>query len=192
MESKESLRKRMQALSFVSPERRQRQSHDLLVWLRDLPELRSCQVLAGFLAMLPEPDLGPYLVEWLASGRRLLLPRYVPALRRYELASVADLARDTVPGHYGILEPHPLLPKDISCESNASLPRAWLVPGLAFSESGARLGRGKGYYDRLLEHSRDLIIGVCWDCQLISGIPVLAHDVTMHFIVTETRIINCR
>jgi len=192
MESKEGLRKRMRSLLFAGSDCSQAQSFELLTRLRSLSELGSSEILVGFLAIKQEPDLRPYLVEWLRSGRKLLLPRFVPSQGQYELASVTDLARDLVPGHYGILEPHPLLPKDISCGTDNLPSRAWLVPGLAFSASGARLGRGKGYYDRLLGHSQDLIIGVCWDCQLISGIPVLAHDVAVHFVVTESRTIDCR
>ncbi len=192
MESKENLRHKMRSLLFAASESRRAQNLLLLARLRALSELLNCENLVGFLAISPEPDLGSFLVEWLCSGRRLLLPRFVPALGQYELATVTDLSRDITPGHFSILEPHPLLPKDISCVATSSQPRAWLVPGLAFTVGGARLGRGKGYYDRLLRFSRDLRIGVCWDCQLISGIPVFAHDVAMHFVVTESRTIDCR
>jgi 5-formyltetrahydrofolate cyclo-ligase len=105
------------------------------------------------------------------------------------LAAVTDLKRDTVSGHYGILEPVPQLSKVIL---SSQIPAAWLVPGLAFSPDGARLGRGAGYYDRLLATSSGLRIGVCLDCQLMTEIPVQEHDVKMHHIITETRIMKCQ
>ncbi len=62
----------------------------------------------------------------------------------------------------------------------------WLfVPGLGFSLKGSRLGRGKGYYDRYLENSQAIKIGIAWSEQIIEQIPVESHDCHMDFIVTE-------
>ena len=62
----------------------------------------------------------------------------------------------------------------------------WLfVPGLGFSLDGSRLGRGKGYYDRYLENSQALKIGVAWSEQIIEKIPVESHDCHMDLIITE-------
>lgn len=63
-----------------------------------------------------------------------------------------------------------------------------IVPGVAFTAQGARLGRGKGYYDRLLAHpafARTYKIGVCYPCQLLQELPVEAHDVRMDEVITE-------
>lgn len=62
----------------------------------------------------------------------------------------------------------------------------WLfVPGLGFGLDGKRLGRGKGYYDRYLENSQALKIGIAWSGQLNEEIPVESHDSHMDFIITE-------
>jgi 5-formyltetrahydrofolate cyclo-ligase len=62
----------------------------------------------------------------------------------------------------------------------------WLmVPGVGFDLSGARLGRGKGYYDRFLEQSGALRIGIAWSGQIKEKIPVESHDCHMDFIITE-------
>ncbi len=60
-----------------------------------------------------------------------------------------------------------------------------LVPGVGFDLSGARLGRGKGFYDRFLENSGALRIGIAWSGQLKEKIPVESHDCHMDFIITE-------
>ena len=164
-------------------------SEGLLQNLRNFQELSAVRTLAGFLALGHEPDLRPFFQDWLNDGRSLLLPRYDSAVGCYELAAVTDLERNTVPGHYGILEPAPLLSKVILSND---IPAAWLIPGLAFSPDGARLGRGGGYYDRLLGLSSGLRIGICLDCQLMLEIPVHEHDVRMHHIITETRIMKCQ
>lgn len=62
-----------------------------------------------------------------------------------------------------------------------------LVPGLAFDRSGRRLGRGKGYYDRLLAERRNdcLAVGVTTGQRLIDQVPTEHHDVAVEFVVTE-------
>lgn len=62
----------------------------------------------------------------------------------------------------------------------------WLfIPGVGFSLDGSRLGRGKGFYDRYLEKSKALKIGMAWSEQIIEKIPVESHDCHMDFIITE-------
>ena len=63
---------------------------------------------------------------------------------------------------------------------------SWLfVPGVAFDFKGARLGRGKGFYDRFLESKNVLTIGLAWSEQILEKIPVEQHDCHMDFIITE-------
>lgn len=65
-------------------------------------------------------------------------------------------------------------------------PDWFLVPGVGFDLNGARLGRGKGFYDRHLEHRPDAIkIGLAWTEQIVEKIPVEQHDCHMDFIITE-------
>lgn len=65
-----------------------------------------------------------------------------------------------------------------------------VVPGLAFDRRGHRLGRGKGYYDRLLCTTDAVKFGVCFECQLFDTIPVELHDVRMDAVVTEKSFIS--
>ena len=65
---------------------------------------------------------------------------------------------------------------------------AIIAPGLAFDHLGRRLGRGGGYYDRVLSDprlSQATRIGVCWSMQILADIPVDAHDVPMDWICHE-------
>lgn len=62
-----------------------------------------------------------------------------------------------------------------------------IIPGMAFDSHGHRLGRGKGYYDRLLSHPefRNICkVGVCFDFQYFDTIPAEPHDVLMDKIIT--------
>jgi len=65
-------------------------------------------------------------------------------------------------------------------------PQWFLVPGVGFDLNGARLGRGKGFYDRYLEERIGLRIGLAWSEQIIERIPVESHDCHMDFIITES------
>ena len=71
-------------------------------------------------------------------------------------------------------------------------PDVVLVPSLAMSEDGSRLGRGKGFYDRYLSDYRGVKIGICFSMQLQTEVPTEEHDVKLDFIVTEEKIINCK
>ena len=65
-----------------------------------------------------------------------------------------------------------------------------LVPGLAFSKNGARLGYGKGYYDRLLAKMAGVkFAGVCARAQIFSQLPQHKNDVKLHYLITEKEII---
>lgn len=65
-----------------------------------------------------------------------------------------------------------------------------IVPGVAFDRKGARLGRGKGFYDRLLATSKATKIGVGYEFQLFDSIPSEPHDVPMDMIITQKTIIK--
>jgi len=62
-----------------------------------------------------------------------------------------------------------------------------MVPGVAFTREGARMGHGKGYYDKLLQHARAdaPLVALAFECQLFPEIPVQAHDIFMDKIITE-------
>jgi 5-formyltetrahydrofolate cyclo-ligase len=66
-----------------------------------------------------------------------------------------------------------------------------LVPGLAFDPAGGRLGRGAGYYDRLLTKFEGVRVGVCFSELLVDEVPTEAHDIQMDFVVTPEGIISC-
>lgn len=60
-----------------------------------------------------------------------------------------------------------------------------IVPGIAFDREGNRLGRGKGYYDRLLANLQAPTVGVCFHFQLVDKIPVEYFDIKMQYVITE-------
>ena len=184
-DAKCALRTAMKALlSKAFPPGATRLSPPLLRHLRSFLQERECSSLTAYLAFQEEPILQPLLQEWLSEGHLLFLPRFCQATAAYELVQATDLTNNLAPGHYGILEPLPSLP----AEKTLPPTTAWLLPGLAFTRKGIRLGRGKGYYDRLLAAfpTRAPRIGVCWDCQIVPSLPQNSWDVSLDAIATPT------
>jgi 5-formyltetrahydrofolate cyclo-ligase len=66
------------------------------------------------------------------------------------------------------------------------------VPGVAFDRNGNRIGRGKGYYDRLLEQTRAITVGVGYGFQLIEDIPAEPHDIAVDYVITEHGVIRSK
>lgn len=60
-----------------------------------------------------------------------------------------------------------------------------VVPAVAFDRQGNRVGRGKGYYDRLLSRSKAITIGVCYDFQLVDEFVTDDHDIPVDFVVAD-------
>ena len=84
------------------------------------------------------------------------------------------------PGSFGILEPDPTSPEVALHEIDG-----FLCPGLAFDPRGGRLGRGRGFYDRLLAHARPdaTFLGICQKSQMIPDTFSEPHDIRMHAII---------
>lgn len=67
-----------------------------------------------------------------------------------------------------------------------------VVPGLAFDTNGQRLGRGGGFYDRFLSRLRrqTVLVGIAFDQQIIDAVPKQDHDIPMHVVVTDRRVVH--
>ena len=106
----------------------------------------------------------------------------VPEFGGLELRRIEHFPGDLIPGNYGILEPDPLR---TPFESGFDLDLI-LVPDMAFTEHGYRLGYGGGYYDRFLEAEPDHpLVALCYDFQMLDEIPVEPHDVKMDKVISE-------
>lgn len=133
-----------------------------------LPGWDQAHTVAAFMPLPDEPDLSP--LSWLPDRRVLL-----PVVQGHELSfgEVRD-EEDLVRGAFGILEPAPHRTA-VTTIADANI---ILVPGIAFTREGFRLGRGLGFYDRALAvlPRSVLRIGVCFAPQIMDELPVEAHD----------------
>lgn len=155
------------------------------------PRWRAATSVAAFVGVKGEPDTRPLLIAALAAGKQLWLPRMAgPRRQQIEFVAVADLVA-LAPAPFGLLEPRegPGLPL---AETDVDLV---LMPGLAFTRTGVRLGYGKAHYDGamapLRTSPRPVRIGVCFADELVESVPEEPHDVGVHAVATESGLIDC-
>lgn len=157
-------------------------SKKICALMREQPIWSAAQSVLLFAPRPDEPNLWPLLHEALAAGKVVALPRFVSAGHGYAACEVRDPSRDLIAAKFYILEPTP------SClEFPLNRLDLALVPGVAFDLRGGRLGRGRGFYDRLLAAVRGTKCGVAFDEQMVSEIPVGPQDVRLNCILTPTR-----
>jgi len=149
-------------------------------------EWREARTILAFAPMSSEINIWPLLVEAVTTGIQLALPRYERQSGTYTVCVVPSL-EDLQPGQFGIREPNVLC---VTLETK--LLDLILVPGVAFDLTGRRLGRGKGFYDRLLETWHGVTCGVAYDEQIVGEVPVESHDVQLDCILTPTRFVRTR
>jgi 5-formyltetrahydrofolate cyclo-ligase len=121
----------------------------------------------------------------LRSHLRLYYPIVDREKRRIRLGAVSDLS-ELAPGAFGILEPAAAG----ALEAGDLGPALVCVPGVAFTPAAARLGRGGGYYDRLLTalSAEAVTAGLGYSFQLIDRLPEQLHDRRLDLVVTESAV----
>ena len=134
-----------------------------------------------FSPMPDEPDVKPLLEAAREAGKRVALPRFRPSDGDYEAALVTGAEGELATGRFGIREPGaacpavPLIHLDLL-----------LIPGVGFAPDGCRLGRGRGFYDRLLASVTGLKCGVAFDEQLVETLPIGPYDIRLDCILTPS------
>ncbi len=141
-------------------------TNQLIKLISSLPELHG-QVGAGYLPL--KDEVAPVYQE---------LFRAVPLSLAYPILFEGEML-------FGIPNGMPKGATWLEPPYHPAEPEWFLVPGVGFDLNGARLGRGKGYYDRYLEGKNFLKIGLAWSEQIVEKIPVEQHDCYMDFIITE-------
>jgi 5-formyltetrahydrofolate cyclo-ligase len=181
---KTELRSHIRArLEKISPAVRAVESIELCERLKT--QMPSAHTILFFAPLPDELDVWPVLELSLALGVNCALPFFNAEKNNYGAKLLKNLAPDIVTGKLGVREP---------AASCAEIPLNQfdliLVPGMAFDLSGNRLGRGQGFYDRLLENASGIKCGVGYDFQLLEKIPAEPHDAKVDFILTPTRCVK--
>ena len=144
-------------------------------WLSSRPTL---QTIAVFSALPGEVDLTELVARH--PDHRWVYPRIDEHDLRFH--AVKNPAIELIPGTFGVREPSPALPEIPTHQIDA-----FLCPGLAFDARGGRLGRGRGFYDRMLAAARPDAekIGVCFPNQIVPDTFSEPHDIHMDDVLCE-------
>ena len=177
-------RKRMLAhLTSLEADTVHRHSLAVAKRLAGIAQFQVAKCVSTYVSMGPEIETHNIIRQLLATGRLVCVPAFHDG--KYVAAAIEDFDRDLVAGKLGILEPKHLRPVPVT------RPDVWLLPGLAFDRNGNRLGRGKGYFDALLQHAPGVKIALTHNFQLLPEVPSEPHDVRMDFIITENQVVQC-
>jgi 5-formyltetrahydrofolate cyclo-ligase len=171
MDDKATIRKRMRLVRDMVDDHLMR-SVQLWANVAALPEFQSASTVMAFKGFNTEPDTDPLFARLAAEGRRLLLPRIEDG-RIVVCDGDGPMARSRI----GVEEPTgPALPYDVV--------EFVIVPGLAFTPAGDRLGYGAGFYDRFLPDVGVPNAGVCFAEQVVDALPVEPHDIKVQRVIT--------
>jgi len=189
--NKTLLRKRLITLrEQLSPEVRAAHSMAITERLLQHSEYKHANVVLGYMSFGAEFDSGTWVKQVLADGKRLVLPKVNRQTNLLDLYWVNDLASQLAAVLWGISEP--VVER---CERLNKLNEVEfaLLPGVAFTRSGARLGYGGGFYDKLLSEIEycPTLVAAAFGLQVVEDIPQEATDVKVEWVVTEQEVVDC-
>ncbi|MFT5206817.1 MAG: 5-formyltetrahydrofolate cyclo-ligase [Candidatus Omnitrophota bacterium] len=181
---KQVLRQRVKEnIIQLSPEAKSKQSNLIRLKIRELSGFKQSKTILVYLSTSEEVDTLGLIRDCLGNGRKIVVPKVSATSDILTLREIQSLGDDQLEvGSFGILEP-------IDEKTNVVQLGAIdcvVVPGLAFDANGNRLGRGKGYYDRLLNELSPSVcrIGLAFDCQYVDIVPTEKHDAPVQIVLT--------
>jgi len=175
-------KKLRQSLDALSGAERKRKSAKIMRRLMETPVFRKAVNLLTYVALPKEVQTRELILKALALKKNVFVPRVDAKRRSIEIYRIRHWAKDLRRGAYGILEPKPAR----GCQGRVRELDLVVAPGLGFDAKGRRLGRGGGYFDRLLKKARRAEkIGVAFREQMIKNVPVGPNDISMDQVITD-------
>lgn len=167
---------------------------ECLAWSRSiqaraiaLSPYRAARYVALYSPVENEVATQSILDDALSSGKMVFYPK-LNSLGSSDFARVRSVA-DFVDGGFGIPEPKGTDAISLGESDNLIV----FVPGVLFDRRGNRLGRGGGWYDRVLNKlgSLGIFVGLAYEFQIVDGLAAESWDQRVHFIITEKTLIDC-
>ncbi|WP_461631119.1 5-formyltetrahydrofolate cyclo-ligase [Labilibaculum euxinus] len=176
-EEKARIRKEIRAVKQnYSFEQKKELSLPILKCLEQLPEFIQAKTVMLYWSMKDEVYTHDFVCKW-ANEKKVILPSVKGETLDLKLFEGAD---QLIEGeHYGIPEPEGAV---FMNEDEIDL---ILIPGIAFDREKNRMGRGKAYYDRLLQSLSSFKVGICFNFQILDHVPIDEHDIKMDEIVFQ-------
>lgn len=179
---KDSIRRRVRARkSLLSDAEREISASRVFAQLESLAAFAMSDKILVYNSLPDELSTRSFIDKW-KSSKKFFLPR----VNGLDLEILPYEGTSMRYGAFHIEEPEG---DDITDVAEIEL---IVVPGVAYDSRGNRIGRGKGYYDRLLGRSKALTVGVCYDFQLVDAIETEPHDVAVDLVITESGVFSRR
>ena len=152
-------------------------------------EIGSTRTIATYLSTRFEANVDAATQHWIEQGHRVVAPLGGIKPKFGVLHSLGEVQTNARGVRLPARHDKAVAPREVDVV---------VVPGLAFDRSGARLGQGGGWYDRALHQAGKgraegnplLVVGVCFDCQLLEQVPSEAHDERVDVVITESQLLQ--
>lgn len=183
MKTKKQLRCELKYLmNLLLPREVEEFSSQIIASLLTLDEIVNSSTFFVYASVNKEVRTYNLMQELLARGKQVTVPKILGKgiMQPCQILNLNELRIEK----YGFPEPIIYLPYNRTHD-------VCIVPGVAFTKKGERLGSGAGYYDRYLaKNEQKLVIALAYELQIVPFIPQEAHDMPVDIIVTENRVIK--
>lgn len=155
-----------------------------------MPEYRQAETVLGYMNFGAEYASERWVDQTLAEGKRLALPKVNHHTNHLDLYWVDDPENQLAPGLWKIREPVVERCRKLALDEGIEFA---LLPGVAFTRSGVRLGYGGGFYDKLLASmaKRPVLVAAAFSLQVVDLLPQEANDINVDWLATEQETIDC-
>jgi 5-formyltetrahydrofolate cyclo-ligase len=183
MKTKSEIRKEIiNKLEKQSPDERRRKSLLIKNRLFSLDEFKKANLVMFYVSTEFEVDTKDMIDDALKMGKQVAAPYVLMKEKKMLPLLIKNRVTDLKKGCYGISEPDPSLHPQVRPEAIDLV----IVPGLAFTEDGMRLGRGRGYYDRFLKGLKHTAtVGLAFGLQVILSLPHNSYDIPVKRVITD-------
>lgn len=164
---------RLRQKDFAASGKEMPEAAALWAKVENLPDFRCADTVLLYMSIEGEVPTSEFIEKW-RTAKRILIPKVAGddlLLYEYDPDRLSE-------GYRGILEP-----SEDAVRAEYSDVDLAIVPGVAFTRSGSRLGRGKGFYDRLLPHLDCTKAGICFNYRIVPDIPTDPWDITLDKVI---------
>jgi 5-formyltetrahydrofolate cyclo-ligase len=180
MDAKKNLRRTIKAkLSELSLPEYEDHSYQIAQQLFKTDDWIKASTVAITVSKAPEVDTFQIIRKGWEQGKRMVIPKCEPKSRGLDFRELKRFSElESV--YYGLLEPIVSNTKSVSAGEIDLV----IVPGLAFSKDGFRLGFGGGYYDRFLANYQGKTVSLAFKDQVVAEVPIESHDIPVGKIIS--------
>jgi 5-formyltetrahydrofolate cyclo-ligase len=180
--SKSAIRRRLrETLAGLTEQQRHAKSIAACAAVVASPEFKAASVVMLYLSMSMEVDTSSIALKAWQTGKTVVVPKVSWDQRRMLPIEISSLTAGLTTTGPGVREPMSGNPIPVN------LIDLVIVPGLGFTETGYRIGRGMGFYDRFLAQNDFVGVscGLAFEEQIVPQLPVLDHDIPLSMLATD-------